>query len=184
MCVCREGGGKTALNAWKKHEAATVSTEHKKNSREKCQQPIAASFFCCRRHGLCFAHVSFLTRYASSFHAIKHKYNSVSATQGASQSCSLWNNSTEIRETEPCVCTASWSSLHVCQFVSLSVTGSHSLLFCSVKHEHAAPQFISMIDDVCWIMARCRCKLCQDLVAKTATQPELPFPLVAMVTSR
>lgn len=114
-----------------------------KSSREKCQQPIAARFCCCGRRGLCFAHVSFRTRYASSFHAIKHKYNSVSATQGPSQSCSLWNNSTEIRETEPCVCvcvcTTSWASLRVCQFVSLSVTGSHSLFFCSMKHEHTAP---------------------------------------------
>lgn len=126
-----------------------------KSSREKCQQPIAARFCCCRRRGLCFARVSFLTCYVSSFHAIKHKYNSVSATQGASQSCSSWNNSTEIRETEPCVCicvcvcTPSWASSHVCQFVSLSVTGSHSLFFCSVKREHAVPRFISMIDDVC-----------------------------------
>lgn len=156
--------------------------ERKENSKEKCQQPTAASFCCCRRHGLCFAHVSFLTRYASSFHAIKHKYNSVSATRGASQPCSFWKNSTGIRETELCMCTASRSFINVCQFVSLSVTGSHSLLFCSVRHEHA--EFISMIDDVCWVTARCRCKLCQDLLAETATQPELSFPPVAMVTSR
>lgn len=32
MCVCAGGGGggKTALNAWNNHEAATVSTEHEK----------------------------------------------------------------------------------------------------------------------------------------------------------
>lgn len=45
-----------------------------KNSREKCQQPIAAGFCCRRRHGLWFPHVSFLSHYASSSHPIKHKY--------------------------------------------------------------------------------------------------------------
>lgn len=147
-----------------------------KKNREKCQQPTVC---CCRRHGLCFAHLSFLAHYASSFHAIKHKYNSASATVGASQSCSFWKISTGMRATELCVCTASRSSFHICQFVPLSVTGSRSLLLCSARREHA--EFISMIDDVCWITARCRCKLCQD---KTATQPELSFPPVAMVTSR
>lgn len=142
-----------------------------KSSREKCQQPIAAAFCCCRRHGLCFAHVSFLTRYASSFHAIKHKYDPMSATQAASHSCSLWNSPTRIKQKAVCVCTAFWSSLHA----TLYVMDSHPLLFCSVRHQHAALRFISTVDDVCRIMARCRCKLCQDLLAEIATQPGLSW---------
>lgn len=49
-----------------------------------------------------------------------------------------------------CVRVASWSSLHVCLFVSSSVKGSPSLLFCSEKHGHTAAQFVTKVmDDVC-----------------------------------
>lgn len=77
-------GGEKSPKCMKKHEAATVSMEQKKNSGEKCQQQIAAGFCCLRRHGLWFPHVSFLSRYASSFHPIKHKHRLESTTQEAS----------------------------------------------------------------------------------------------------
>lgn len=66
--------GRTNPKCMKKQEAATVSMEQKKNSREKCQQQIAAGSCCHRQCGLQFPHVSLLPHYASSFHPIKHKY--------------------------------------------------------------------------------------------------------------
>lgn len=62
------------LNAWKNRKLPQFQWSRKKNSREKCQQQIAAGSYCHRRHGLWFSHVSFLPYYASSFHPIKHKY--------------------------------------------------------------------------------------------------------------
>lgn len=80
---CRQAavGGK-ALNAWKNMELSLFQWS-RKNSREKCQQQIAAGFYCRRRHGLWFPHVSFLSHYASSFHPIKHKRRLESTTQEA-----------------------------------------------------------------------------------------------------
>lgn len=66
--------GEKTLNAWKNRKLPQFQWSRKKNSREKCQQQIAAGFYCHRRRGLWFSHVSFLPHYASSFHPIKHKY--------------------------------------------------------------------------------------------------------------
>lgn len=124
LCVCGKGGSNTALNAWKIHEAATISTEHKKTAEKKCQQPIAASFCCCRRHGLWFPRVSFLTRYASPFHAIKHKHDSVSATRGDVQvllhvelSCRDQGNGAVCVCTRVCCILVIVTCLSVCVFI-------------------------------------------------------------------
>lgn len=87
-------GGKKALNAWKKMKLPLFQWS-RKNSSEKCQQPIAAGFCCRGRHGLWFPHVSFLSHYASSFHPIKHKYGLRSTTQGASWCSFFWEKQTE-----------------------------------------------------------------------------------------
>lgn len=85
-----------ALNAWKNMKLPLFQWS-RKNSSEKCQQPIAAGFCCRGRHGLWFPHVSFLSHYASSFHPIKHKYGLRSTTQGASWCSFFWEKQTEER---------------------------------------------------------------------------------------
>ena len=93
VCVCVCGGEKKALNAWKTMKLPLFQWS-RENTREKCQQQIAAGFYCRRRHGLCFPRVSFLQHYASSFHPIKHKCRLESRTHGASQCGSFWETQT------------------------------------------------------------------------------------------
>ena len=72
-----------ALGGWKNMKTPLFQWS-RKNSREKCQQQIAAGFSCRRRHGLWFSHVSFHPHYASCFHPIKHKHRLRRITQGES----------------------------------------------------------------------------------------------------
>lgn len=66
---------KKSLKCMKKHEAAAVSMEQKKNRREKCQQQIAAGFCCCGRHGL----RSFVFL---SFHIMRHVFIQLNTNTG------------------------------------------------------------------------------------------------------
>lgn len=153
--------GKKALNAWKNMKLPLFQWS-RKNSSEKCQQPIAAGFCCRGRHGLWFPHVSFLSHYASSFHPIKHKYGLRSTTQGASWCSFFWEKQTEEGERQRvetdgwrqsdglmwlCVCmSALWlhfkdgpfgtPHLRICQFMSLCISeragGRQTFCFCFV----------------------------------------------------